>query len=99
MPAFIAMLLGGLINIAGYLAGRVLIGLGIGVVTYSGFKFGLDALKADAVASLLGLPPNVLDLLGILKVGVCISIVTSAVAARLVINGLSGDTFKRWVLK
>ena len=99
MPAFIAMLLGGLINIAGYLAGRVLIGLGIGVVTYTGFKFGLDALKADAVASLLGLPPNVLDLLGILKVGVCISIVTSAVAARLVINGLSGDTFKRWVLK
>lgn len=99
MPAFISMLLGGLINIAGYLAGRVLIGLGIGVVTYAGFKFGLDALKADAVAALLGLPPNVLDILGVLKVGVCISIVTSAVAARLVINGLSGDTFKRWVLK
>lgn len=99
MPAFVAMLLGGLINVVGYMAGRVLIGLGIGVVTYAGFKLGLDGLKGQAIAALLGLPPGVLDVLGVLKVGVCISIVTSAVAARLVINGLSGDTFKRWVLK
>lgn len=99
MPVFIASLLGGLINIVATMAGRVLIGLGIGVVTYTGFKMGLDLLKADAVVALMGLPANVLDILGVLKVGVCISIVTSAVAARLVINGLAGDAFKRWVLK
>lgn len=99
MPAFVAALLGGLINIVATMAGRVLVGLGIGVVTYVGFSAGLDAIKAQAVGALLGLPANLLGVLGVLKVGVCISIVSSAVMARLVITGLTGDSFKRWVLK
>lgn len=99
MPAFIAALLGGLITVVGTMAGRVLVSLGIGVVTYVGFKTGLDMLKAQAIAAFVGLPASVLDLLGPLRVGVCISIVSSAIAARLVINGLSGDAFKRWVIK
>ena len=37
MPAFIAALLGGLITVVGTMAGRVLVSLGIGVVTYVGF--------------------------------------------------------------
>lgn len=99
MPVFLAALGGVLINLVGTLAGRVLIALGIGVVTYTGMSTTLDWLKTQALTSIQSLPPEVVGLLGLLQVGTCISIVTSAMAVRAVINGISGDSFKRWVLK
>lgn len=88
-----------LINLVGTLAGRVLVALGISVVTYTGLNSTLDALKSQAIISFAGLPPEVLGMLSMMRVGQCISIVSSAVAARLLLNGLTGDTFKRWVSK
>jgi hypothetical protein len=99
MPVFLASLLGGLIEIAGSLAGRVLIALGISVLTYAGTNAALDFLKVQAVASLSGLPSQVLGMLAVMKVGQCISIVFSAIVARQVQQGLTGDTIKKWVLK
>ena len=99
MPLFIASLLGGLINIAGTLAGQVLIAVGISVVTYTGVDLVLTGLKASALASIQSLPPGLPALLAYLKVGVCINILTSAMAARMTLNGLTGGTFKRWVHK
>jgi cell division protein FtsX len=99
MPVFIAAIGGMLINLVGTLVGRVLIALGISVVTYTGVSFTLDALTAQAISAFAGLPPEVFGLLGVLKVGQCISIVTSAIAAKLVIDGLTGDTFKKLVHK
>lgn len=99
MPVFIAAIGGMLINLVGTLVGRVLIALGISVVTYTGVSVTLDALKAQAIGAFAGLPPEVFGLLGVLQVGPCISIVTSAIAARMVINGLAGDTFKKLVHK
>lgn len=99
MPTFLAALGGVLINLVGTFAGRALIALGIGVVTYKGLSVTLDALKGQAISAFAGLPPEVFGMLGILKVGQCISIVTSAIAARMVINGLTGDTVKKWVHK
>lgn len=99
MPAFIAALLGGLVNIAGTIAGQVLIGLGISVVTYSGVDTTINWLKSGAVAALGGLPAEVIGILGLMQVGVCISMVFSAMAVRLTLNGLTSGTFKRWVNK
>lgn len=99
MPAFIAMIGGMLIQIVGSLAGRVMVALGIGVVTYTGINASLEALKSQAIASLFALPPQILSMLGIMKVGVAISIIMSATAARLVLNGLTSDTLKKWVHK
>lgn len=99
MPVFIAAIGGMLINLVGTLAGRVLIALGISVVTYTGITVTLDALKAQAIGAFSSLPPGVFALLGILRVGQCISIITSAVAAKLVIDGLTGDTMKKWIHK
>jgi len=99
MPVFVMAIGGMLINIVGTLVGRVLIALGISVVTYTGITITLDALKAQAISAFSGLPPEVFGLLGILKVGQCISIVTSAIAAKLVIDGLTGDTMKKWMHK
>jgi hypothetical protein len=83
----------------GTLVGRVLVALGISVITYTGIAITLDALKAQAISAFSSLPPEVFGLLGILRVGQCISIVTSAIAAKLVLDGLTGDTVKKWVNK
>ncbi|MBW8465936.1 MAG: DUF2523 domain-containing protein [Acidovorax sp.] len=99
MPVFIAAIGGMLINLVGTLVGRVLIALGISVITYTGISTTLDFLKAQAIGAFAGLPPEVFGLLGILRVGQCISIVTSAIAAKMVIDGVTGDTFKKWVHK
>lgn len=99
MPVFVAALGGMLINLVGYLAGRVLVGLGIAVITYAGLSTSLNWMKTQALMSFSGMSAEAVQLAAYLKVGVSISIITSAITARLVIDGLSGDTFKRWVLK
>ena len=99
MPVFVAAIGGMLINLVGTLAGRILIALGISVVTYTGINATLDGLKSQAISSFTALPPEVISMLSMMRVGQCISIVSSAVAARLLLNGLTCDTFKRWVNK
>jgi len=99
MPVFVTAIGGMLINLVGTLVGRVLVALGISVITYTGITITLDALKSQAISAFSSLPPEVFGLLGILRVGQCISIVTSAIAAKLVIDGLTGDTMKKWVHK
>lgn len=99
MPVFISAILGGLIQITGSLVGRVLVALGLSTVTYSGMSTSLTWLKAQAVTAALGLPPDVIGMLSVMKVGTSISIIFSAMLARMVITGLQGDTVKKWVLK
>lgn len=88
-----------LLQLVGSFAGRALVALGIGVVTYSGINTTVSWVKQQAISSLLGLGPEVVGVLGLLKVGTCINIVFSAMLVRAVINGIQGDTFKRWVHK
>ncbi len=99
MPVFISAILGGLIQITGSLVGRVLVALGLSTVTYSGMSTSLTWLKTQAVTAALGLPPDVIGMLSVMKVGTSISIIFSAMLARLVVTGLQGDTVKKWVLK
>lgn len=90
MPVFIAAFGGMLLNIAGSIAGQVLISLGISVITYVGVDTALDRLKADALSAFSGLPADLVSLLAYMKVGVSISIITSAVAVRLSLAGMTG---------
>ncbi|MDQ0608899.1 hypothetical protein QFZ83_003070 [Variovorax sp. W1I1] len=99
MPAVLLALGTLLLQIVGSLAGRVLVALGIGVATYTGLNTTFTWLKSQAVSAFLGLGPEVVGILGMLKVGVCINIIFSAMLARAVINGIQGDTFKRWIHK
>ncbi len=99
MPVIIAAVGGMLIQLVGSLIGRALIALGLSVVTYTGMSTSLGWMKQQAIASVGGLPGDVAMLLSYMKVGVALSIVTSAILARFVVNGISGDTFKKWVLK
>ncbi len=99
MPLIVAAIGGMLINLVGTLVGRVLIALGISVITYSGLSITLDWMKSQALSAIGGLPADVIGMLAMMKVGVAISVVTSAILARQVLNGLTGDTMKKWVGK
>jgi len=97
MPIFIAAIGGMLINIVGTLVGRVLIALGIGVGTFTGLQTSLNWLKDNAIDAIFSLPPDVYNMLSLMKIGICINIITSAIIIRWVLNGLSGDALKRWI--
>lgn len=99
MPAIIALLLRGLLWVSGSIAGQVLLRLGIGVVTFTGTNASLAWLKSQAVSALQGMGADYIALLSYMKVGVCISIITSAIVARAVMSGVTSDTVKRWVMK
>lgn len=97
MPVFVMALLGGLINISATIAGRVMIALGFSIVTYTGISASLTFLRANVVSSIVALPPDVVGMLATMKVGEAISIVFSALLARLLLSGLSSDSLKRLV--
>ncbi|MDA8445301.1 DUF2523 domain-containing protein [Paracidovorax valerianellae] len=90
MPAFIAAIGGMLLNLMGSFAGQVLISLGIAAVTYTGVDTVLTTLKGNVLQAMTGLPADMVALLSYMQVGVAISIVTSAVAVRMGINGMTG---------
>lgn len=89
MPLFVAALLGGLVNIAATLAGRVLISLGFASITYTGLSVTLTWLKSQVLTNIAGLGSDVVTLLSFLKVGQSLSIIVSAILVRQVLNGLS----------
>lgn len=102
MPAFIAALMGALINIAGTLVGRVLIALGMSVVTFTGVSTTLEWAKSNAVSALSALPVEVVGMLSAMGVGEFLSILLSALTARMALQGLTsgaGGSIKRMVLK
>lgn len=97
MPWIIAILLRGLLYLSGSIVGRVLVALGIGAVSYTGMSASINWAKSEALGYISN--SQFVELLSYMKVGTSISIVFSAMLARLVINGLTGDTVKRWVMK
>jgi hypothetical protein len=99
MPLFLAALLGGLVSAAGSFVGRALIALGIGYVSYTGISALLNWIKSQVVSYLAGAPTNVVAIMGLLKIDVAVSIIFSAFAARLVLQGLTSDKVTRMVIK
>lgn len=99
MPVVIAWLIGGLVQAAGTLVGKVLISLAIGYVVYAGVDTGLAWAKSQLVAGLTGAPANVLAIAGLLKVGQCISLLVSGLSTRLLMQGMTSGTVKRMVTK
>ena len=99
IPVIAASLIGGLISVTGTIVGRVLVSLGVGVVTYTGVQVGIDSLLSNLDSAISGVPADILGLLGFMRVGEAMNIIISAMSARMLLNGLQGDTIKKWVLK
>lgn len=99
MQFFIAALIGGLIQAAGSLVGRVLLSLGIGYAAYSGIDTSIAWMKQQVVSNLAGMGAQAVATMGALQVGKIISIITSAMLTRLTVQGLTGGTLKRMRVK
>ena len=98
MPLIYALLYG-LVQAAGSIAGSVLISLGIGYVAYSGLDTSLVWLRTQVAGSFTGFGAQGLAVLSALQVGSGLSVLLSALAARLVIDGLTSGVMKRMVVK
>ncbi|MBN9411381.1 MAG: DUF2523 domain-containing protein [Burkholderiales bacterium] len=96
MPVILATLGGMLLQIAPGIVRQVLVALGIATVSYVGLDASLAWLKTQAIANFNLLPPSVFGILSVLKVGVALNMVFSAMVMRATLNGFSGGTFKRW---
>lgn len=98
MPAIIVWLLGGLATMLQGLVPRILLALGIGFATYTGFQAGLDSLKSDVISRMQGLPTVLIQVLSTLRVDQGISLMMSAtlatVAVRLTAGALTRITMK-----
>lgn len=99
MPIFLAALGGVLLELTASFVGRALLALGLSVVSYTGMSASLSWLKTQAIGNLASLPAEMLGIMAYMKVGESISIIFSAILVRMLVNGLSGDTFKKWVTK
>lgn len=99
MPLFLAAFLGALVSAAGTLVGKVLISLGIGLVVFTGVDASIAWARDMALTNIQALPPDVVGILSTLKVGVFISMISSALVVRMTLQGLTGGSIKRMVQK
>jgi len=99
MPIWVASLVGGLIEVAGTIVGKVLLSLGIGFTVFNGAEASLDFARDQFLAGVAGLPADAIAIAGIMKVGVCVSMLLSAFTPRLLLMGLTGGSIKRLAFK
>ena len=99
MPIFIGALLGALISALGTFVGRILISLGIGYAVFSGVDTSIAFARDFILTRISSAGGNVLAAASTMKIGVCISILTSALTTRLVLNGLTGGTVRKMIVK
>lgn len=98
MPTFIAAIAGAFLRITASFVGRVLLNLGIAVVTFKGMDTSFQILKSQALSSFMGLPAQIISLLSYMRVGEAFSIIMSAIVARMALDAVNG-TVKRFVKK
>jgi hypothetical protein len=97
MPYLLA--LGGLLlSLTGSLVGRVLLSLGLGLVTYTGFQFAVDALLVQIKNNFAGLPIDILNFLAYMWVDRAIGLMFSTFAACLLVKLAGSTSLKKWVV-
>lgn len=73
-------LLAGLRDMAAGIVGKILATFGLSIVTFQGV---LPSLKAALLNFVSGMPPEMLQFLGAIKLGVAMSMILSALTVRL----------------
>lgn len=99
MQLLVGALIGGLLQVLGTLVGRILVSLGIGYAVFSGVDTSITYARDFFLLRVSAMGGNAVSVASSLKVGVCVSIITSALTTRLLLNGLTGGTLKRFTLK
>jgi hypothetical protein len=99
MPIFLASLLGGLVAAAGSIAGRVLISLGVGFISFSGVDATIDYIVSQIHTASGSLPSLVLAGLGLLQFDNVVGIMVAAVTSKMVLTGLQSGAVKKMIFK
>ncbi|MRW85269.1 DUF2523 domain-containing protein [Pseudoduganella sp. FT26W] len=92
--AFLPALIGALAGAMGTLAGRVLIALGLGFVTYKGIDIGVAALKQSVISGVQSQSADIVGLLGFLWVDKALTVVFSAFTVALSMKAIGGSVKK-----
>jgi len=66
---------------------KILVAVGIGFVTYTGFDAAMDTMKDYVYARIGQAPASVVQILGVLEVDKAINVIFSAIAFRAVLAG------------
>jgi hypothetical protein len=80
------------------LAGRVLLSLSIGFVTYKGVDVGINSIKQNVISSVGGLPAQAINLVAYLGFDKAMTIIFSAVTVSISMR-LLGGSIKRMIAK
>jgi hypothetical protein len=99
MPALLWSLGGLLLNLTASVAGRALLALGMGYVTYKGFDTGVSWLLQQIKDNINGLPVEIIQFLAFLWVDKAIGMIFSAYTAASVIRMAGGTSITKLVTK
>lgn len=88
MPIWLAALLGGLVQAAGTLVGRVLMSLGFGYVIFSGVDTSIQWAVNSAIGNVGGLPAAAKGVADALRVSQIISVMGTALTLRMMFKGM-----------
>lgn len=95
---FLPALIGALAGAMATFAGRALLALGVGFVTYKGIDTGIGALKTMAMDGVKGLPADALQLVGFLWIDKALTVIFSAVVVSITMRTVGGS-LKKMVVK
>lgn len=93
----IGQLVAALATATATIAGRAVLALGIGFVTYKGFDVGLTQLRQTVVQQMQGLPVDLINALAFFWVDKAMSVIFSAYAVALALKMAGGA--KKMVFK
>lgn len=98
MP-FLATLLGGLLTIVGSMAGRVLLALGIGFVTFKGYDLTVSWLLTQIKTYVGSMPADVVSFLAWCWVDKALSMIFAAYTAAIAVKVAGGTGITKMVTK
>lgn len=99
MQFLVAALVGGFLQVASSMVGRVLLALGISFVVYSGFDVGITWILDQIKSNMGAMPADVVAFLAWLWVDRAINLVFSAFSAALTLKMAGGTTLTKMVIK
>lgn len=98
MPALGSIIAGVLLWIAGNLVARVLVSLGVMAVAFVGLDTLLTTCETYIISTIQVLPPDLIAIAKIMKLGVSLKLLLSAASMRLTLQGLTeGSITKMFV--
>ncbi len=99
LPFLVPLTIGGWLLLAvNSIVGRVLIGLGLGLITYTALDPLLASMRSQLFQQLGAVPSDILGFVGLLKIGEAIQVIFAALITRLSLSAVTGS-IKRWVVK